>query len=312
MHRNHRSRTFTAIAVASGALALAGVTPLAGSPPAIAAGRPHVEHPRSAGDVPAAVRTPVPTATAQREGVTRAGGGYMGWEAHGSSTASPQAVSPKALTGPDAVAQPDTSVTGIDVSRYQGNVNWASYWKQGMRFAYVKATEGTYNRSAYFTQQYNGSYKQGFIRGAYHFANPEDSGGAAQATYFVEHGGGWSGDGKTLPGVLDIEYNPYGGTCYGKTKAAMVSWIASFLNRYKALTGRDAVIYTTTDWWKTCTGNTSKFHTTNPLWVARYASKAGTLPGNWPYYTFWQHTSTPLDQDYFNGTVTRLRALAKG
>ncbi|BCJ47744.1 hypothetical protein GCM10010168_21030 [Actinoplanes ianthinogenes] len=93
------------------------------------------------------------------------------------------------------------------------------------------------------------------IRGAYHFALPNGAGGSAQADYFVGHGGGWSRDGRTLPGALDIEYNPYGATCYGLSQASMRSWISAFLNRYHALTGRWAVIYTTTDWWTTCTGN---------------------------------------------------------
>jgi len=282
----HRRLLGSLAGLAAGALALAGLTTTL---PAHAA-------------VTAADRAPAPSAKAQQQGVTRGGGGFMGWEVSGPAAASP-----------NLVAQPAASVSGIDVSRYQGNVDWASYWSEGKRFAYIKATEGTYNTNAYFTQQYNGSYNQGFIRGAYHFANPSDSGGKAQADFFVAHGGGWSGDGKTLPGVLDIEYNPYdGGTCYGLSKASMVSWITAFVNEYKTKTGRDAVIYTTTDWWTTCTGNSTKFHTTNPLWVARYASAPGTLPGSWPYYTFWQYTSSPLDQDYFNGTLDRLKVLATG
>lgn len=50
---------------------------------------------------------------------------------------------------------------------------------------------------------------------------------ATQANYFVDHGGGWSADGRTLPGTLDIEYNPYGATRYGLTKAGMSAWIRS-------------------------------------------------------------------------------------
>jgi hypothetical protein len=45
----------------------------------------------------------------------------------------------------------------------------------------------------------------GMIRGAYHFALPNSSSGATQANYFAGNGGGWSWDGKTLPGALDIE-----------------------------------------------------------------------------------------------------------
>ncbi|CAM5505972.1 hypothetical protein SVIOM74S_04610 [Streptomyces violarus] len=76
------------------------------------------------------------------------------------------------------------------------------------------------------------------VRGAYHFATPDTAGGAAQADYFVDHGGGWSKDGKTLPGVLDIEYNPYGATCYGRTHSQMVSWIRSFLGQGEELGSR--------------------------------------------------------------------------
>src|SRR3954454_24295055 len=87
------------------------------------------------------------------------------------------------------------------------------------------------------------------IRGSYHFAIPDNSWGNTQADFFVDHGGGWSGDGVTLPGALDIEYNPYGSTCYGLSQGDMVSWIQSFSDEYHARTGVYPVIYSTTDWW---------------------------------------------------------------
>lgn len=253
-----------------------------------------------------AATRPAPSATARAAGITRAGGAYLGWSArHTASTASPTAVAaPRATTV--------TQTPGIDVSGWQGNVAWSTWWTQGKKFAYVKATEGTGYQNTYFTQQYNGSYGVGMIRGSYHFALPNVSTGAVQADYFVAHGGGWSADGKTLPGVLDIEYNPYGATCYGLSQSAMRSWIASFTSRYLARTGRDAVIYSTTDWWTRCTGNTSQFSTTNPLWIARYSSTPGTLPTGWAYRTFWQYSDSPIDQDYFNGSLSRLKALALG
>ena len=114
-----------------------------------------------------------------------------------------------------APAQAATYVLGMDVSGYQGNVAWQTAYNNGARFAYVKATEGTTYTNPYFAQQYNGSYNVGMIRGAYHFAHPNSSSGTAQADYFAAHGGGWSGDGKTLPPALDIEYNPSGAECYG-------------------------------------------------------------------------------------------------
>lgn len=210
---------------------------------------------------------------------------------------------------------PAATVEGVDVSSHQGNVAWSTLWNSGVRFAYVKATEGTGYRNPYFTQQYNGSYDVGMIRGAYHFALPNASSGAAQAAYFADNGGGWSADGRTLPGVLDIEYNPYGSTCYGLSQSAMVDWIRDFSDTYRARTGRDVVIYTTTDWWTQCTGNNAGFGATNPLWIARYASTPGTLPAGWGFHTFWQYTSTgPTvgDHNLFNGAMDRLQALADG
>ncbi|MGA5436262.1 lysozyme [Streptomyces cellulosae] len=207
-----------------------------------------------------------------------------------------------------------TQTEGVDVSSHQGNVAWPTLWSSGVRWAYAKATEGTYYTNPYHAQQYNGSYDVGMVRGAYHFATPDTTTGAAQADYFVDRGGAWSADGRTLPGVLDIEWNPYGDDCYGKSASSMVSWIRDFLDRYRARTGRDAVIYTATSWWKQCTGNYAGFAST-PLWIARYASTVGKLPAGWSTYTMWQYTSTgPTvgDHDRFNGTVDGVRSFATG
>lgn len=207
------------------------------------------------------------------------------------------------------------SVEGVDVSSHQGNVDWSALWNSGVRFAYVKATESTSYTNPYFAQQYNGSYNIGMIRGAYHFATPNTSSGAAQANYFVDHGGGWSRDGKTLPGALDMEYNPYGSTCYGMNASGLINWMKDWFATYKARTGRDAVIYTSTTWWKTCTGNYSGFGSVNPLWIPRYGSSVGELPAGWGFHTIWQYTSTgPIvgDHNRFNGAYDRLQALANG
>ena len=206
-------------------------------------------------------------------------------------------------------------VYGDDVSAYQGNVNWSQVVANGGKFTYIKATEGTYYTNPDFAQQYTGSYNAGLTRGAYAFAIPSYSSGTSQADYFASNGGGWSADGSTLPGALDIEYNPYGAECYGLSQSAMVSWIQAFVNEYHARTGRWAVIYTTYGWWSTCTGNYGGFAGYDPLWIANYASTAGTLPAGWPFYTFWQYANAgtfPGDQDVFNGSQGNLQTLATG
>jgi GH25 family lysozyme M1 (1,4-beta-N-acetylmuramidase) len=207
-----------------------------------------------------------------------------------------------------------TVVRGMDVSGYQGNVDWSTAYANGARFAYVKATEGTTYTNPSFAQQYNGSYNVGMIRGAYHFAHPDSSGGATQADYFIAHGGGWSADGKTLPPALDIEYNPSGAECYGLSQASMVSWIRAFSNEVKARENKYPMIYTTFDWWNTCTGNSSAFASTNPFWIAIYRSTPPTsLPAGTSTWTIWQNADSgtfPGDQDQFNGAYSQLQALA--
>ncbi|MFE2375729.1 lysozyme [Streptomyces sp. NPDC059398] len=204
---------------------------------------------------------------------------------------------------------------GVDVSSHQGSVDWSRLWRSGVKFAYIKGTESTSYRNPSFAQQYNGSYRAGIIRGAYHFATPNTSTGATQARYFLAHGGGWSKDGKTLPGALDLEYNPYGASCYGLSHQSMVNWIRDFARTYKAKTSRDVVLYTSTNWWKSCTGNNSGFAGTNPLWVPHYGSSAGALPAGWKHQTIWQYTSkgaTVGDHNRFNGNLSRVKALANG
>jgi GH25 family lysozyme M1 (1,4-beta-N-acetylmuramidase) len=202
---------------------------------------------------------------------------------------------------------------GIDISAYQGNINWGSVAPY-INFSYAKSTEGRYYTNPDFYNQYEGPYNSGIIRGAYHFAIPNNSTGQSQASYFIHRGGGWSSDGRTLPGALDIEYNPYGSECYGLTQSQMVSWIWNFVNQYAYNEGVYPVIYSTTDWWTTCTGNYGGFGKYDPLWIANYgASGGGPLPNGWSFYTFWQYSSSgslPGDQDVFNGDHNRLRALA--
>ncbi|MFF9396546.1 lysozyme [Streptomyces griseoluteus] len=237
------------------------------------------------------------------------------------------ALSALALTGtltaahapPAARPEPRrTQPKGHDVSSHQRSVDWYAARTEGARFAYIKATEATTYRNPYFTGQYNGARRAGLIRGAYHFALPNRSSGAAQAAYFVRHGGDWRADGVTLPPALDIEYNPYDKhhKCYGLSRTRMVRWIRTFSDEVRRETGRRPVIYTTTNWWTACTGNSRAFAADHALWIASHGSAGpGRLPGGWRYWTFWQRGTKgdlPGDQDLFGGSATRLRAFARG
>ncbi|PFH50591.1 glycoside hydrolase family 25 protein [Amanita thiersii Skay4041] len=204
---------------------------------------------------------------------------------------------------------------GIDVSSNQPQIDWKKVKSNGVDFAYVKATEGTHYQSPEFDKQYTGASGVGIIRGAYHFGLPDKSSGAAQAKFFLEHGGGWTADGKTLPGALDIEFNPYGQRCYGKRPAEMVDWIRDFSDAYQKETKRYPVIYTNTNWWKECTGNANGFAKNNPLWVARFGKEVGELPAGYKVATIWQYANkgpNPGDQDVFMGNMGDLQKFVRG
>lgn len=228
---------------------------------------------------------------------------------------------------PSVPEQPASTVgqpLGLDVSSWQGSVNWAAVKSNGARFAYVKATEGTTYKNPYFGAQIGGATSVGLIRGAYHFAAPSASDGATQAFYFVNNGGGWSADGITMPPTLDIEDNPYGGTnkCYGMSPSQLTTWVRDFTSTIYRLTNKQAMIYTGYWFWRDCLGNTTEFSSTNPLWLASYYTNSPAIPGGWSTYTIWQYANDyadasqtvkatfPGDQNVFNGTMDQLRRLA--
>lgn len=241
------------------------------------------------------------------------GAGYMGAGLAHDIKANPGSLEPSApgVASPTFAPNPPP---GIDVSHWQGSINWSSVKAAGIQFAYIKATEGTTYKDPTFSANYLNAYNARVIRGAYHYAQPGSSSGAIQANYFASNGGAWSADNLTLPGMLDLE-----GGCYGLSTAAMQSWILDFYNTYKARTGRDVTIYTSASWWNSCTGGWSGMSARSPLVAASWTSAADpTIPNGFPYATIWQYTSTGsvsgvsgnVDRDRFNGDSSRLLALA--
>lgn len=206
--------------------------------------------------------------------------------------------------------QPADTVPGIDVSN--NNKGPVDFSRQS--FAYMKATEGTSfvddTREAYTTQ----ARDAGAATGAYHFAWPSGKSGSQQADYFIEHGGGWTNDGRTLPGAIDLEDYEGEPHCYGVDPEQMVAFIDDFSNRYEERTGRKPVIYTTASWWNDCTGSSTAFGD-HPLWIANYhddPSDPGALPAGWSTWAIYQYTEKPLDKNVLAGGENGLEKLATG
>ena len=205
---------------------------------------------------------------------------------------------------------PAGAVAGMDVSGHQRDVDWPRAMADGARFTYIKTSEGNAYNSPVFSHQYDGAGAAGMIRGGYHFALPDRSSGAQQAHFFVDNGGGWTRDGKTLPGAVDIETNPYGDVCYRMNPQQLAGWLTDFSTTYASRTGRTPMIYTTSRWWHRCTADNPSFAAHNPLWVARYAPEIGPLPAGWGFHTMWQFADAgkfPGDQNTFNGSIEQLR-----
>ena len=179
----------------------------------------------------------------------------------------------------------------------------------------IQASEDVTYTDQSFSTHYEGASKAGLLRGGYHFAIPNSKSGKEQAEYFIAKGGGWTSDGKTLPGMLDLEYNPYkGNKCYDLSASQMVAWIKDFSDTYNTKAGRYPMIYTTADWWKTCTGDSKAFSKTSPLVLARYNNAPGAPPGGWPQHSIWQNANKYKfggDSDLWNGDEESLKTFAK-
>ncbi|KAM0750668.1 glycoside hydrolase, partial [Meredithblackwellia eburnea MCA 4105] len=181
------------------------------------------------------------------------------------------------------------TLVGPDISNWQADLAISQVKQWGASFMWMKATEGTTYKSPSFSKQWAGANAQGLLRGSYHFALPNKGPAADQAKYFLSNGGGWTADGQTLPAQLDIEYNPYKATdgtdsCYGLSNSAMVAWIKEWIDTYQSATTRYPFIYTTKDWWTTCTGNAKDFSSDCPLWLAGNTDP----PGGWTFATIKQ------------------------
>ncbi len=196
-----------------------------------------------------------------------------------------------AAAGPHALA-------GLDVAGFQhpggAAIGWGAVAAAGYKFAAVKATEGDYYVNPWAARDLASAKAAGLAAAPYHFAVPDASGGAAQAQFAVEYSGYKAGP-RTLPLMLDIEYDPYNATdhaneCYGLTAAAMTAWLSAFVTTARTLTGQYPVIYSTADWWDTCTGRSAVFGA-DPLWIAAYGFASPPRPAGWGIWTYWQYTS---------------------
>ena len=204
-------------------------------------------------------------------------------------------------------SNPPSRLLGIDVSHYQGHVDWQAVRAAGCAFAFAKATEGTGVTDPFFAANWAGMKAAGLMRGAYHFYRAQEP-AAAQAAHFLSTVQFEPGD---LPPVLDIEVND------GVTGEALVGGVQTWLDAVEPAAGATPVVYTNTPFWD---AHFNGQFGASPLWVAHYtnAPAPSPLPAGWSAWTLWQYSQSlhvngvngAADHDYFNGTLQQLQALA--
>ncbi len=198
-------------------------------------------------------------------------------------------------------------VHGIDVSHYQGTIDWNDVAKSGMAFAFIKATDGIGAGDPMFATNWKAARQAGLRRGAYHFFRPLTD-ALQQADNFIAR---LDGDWGELPPVLDFEL--LGGAYPNQAPEAAKQWMETI----EAACGRKPIVYTGPAFWISSLHDSQLF-ADHPLWIAQYTSAPQPrMPSAWKAWTFWQHSEKgqvpgihgPVDLNRFNGTLTELDAL---
>ena len=173
------------------------------------------------------------------------------------------------------------SVKGVDVSHYQGEIDWEHFREQGIDFAFIKATEGSSLVDERFEENREGAKAAGLYAGAYHFFS-FDSTPASQAEHFIATVGDLSG---SLPPVVDIEF--YGDKRKNPPeKAYVVSGLWELLEALEEEYGVKPIIYTTYTVYNRYIRNAFQEY---PLWIRNVYYPPGDIGRQW---TFWQYCDT--------------------
>src|SRR4051795_2698093 len=175
-------------------------------------------------------------------------------------------------------------IQGIDVSRYQGKIDWASVRSAGTQFAFIKATEGGNLVDERFVENWDGAKQSGVSRGAYHFmfwCRPADE----QAAWFRST---VPNDPDALPPVLDLEWNAQSRTCPRRLpREEALAMIKVMLHEMEAHTGKRPIIYTDVTFHRdVLEGELSHY----PHWVRSTAAEPQERYANRPWL-MWQYTA---------------------
>jgi lysozyme len=203
---------------------------------------------------------------------------------------------------------------GIDVSHNDGVIDWKAVANAGYRFAFIRAsyagqTEGRPHIDRQFVTNWQHAQDRGLLVTAYHyFVAQQDS--TEQIDFFLNTFGSRRAN---FPLTLDFEF-----ALNNVTKTQINQSVKQAVDLMQSCTGRMPMVYTGAWWWNPKIARSAQWANSD-LWVANYGNPNGPLmPSDWANWKFWQWSdeghvpgiSTPVDLDWFHGSVADLRQYA--
>jgi lysozyme len=209
----------------------------------------------------------------------------------------------------EACADGDT-VYGIDVSRFQGNINWAQVKGHGVKYAWIQVSRFLDDIDAEFEDNWAGAKANGILRGAYQRFHPGES-VSGQAQIMLDKIG--TLEPNDLPPMLDVE------DADGLSKSQVAAAVQEWMDIVEPAVGVKPFIYTGYYFWKDSVGSAA--FADHPLWIANYSATCPLIPDAWSRWTIHQYSSTnhipgitanSVDENRFNGTMEDLMAFTVG
>lgn len=208
-----------------------------------------------------------------------------------------------------ATRSAEFAVHGIDVSKYQGDIDWQAVKEAGVAFAYIKATEGADRTDSKFQYNWAAAKAAGVPRGAYHFVywcrQPHEEIGNFKSTV--------PNDADALPPVLDVEATPTSRSCKRTLyREEVLRDMRAMLEDMERHYGKKPVIYSSVDFYQAILHSDAL--SDYPIWVrsTKYHPQVRYGSRNW---TFWQYRSDgrvpgitgAVDQNVFHGSHEQWR-----
>ena len=186
-----------------------------------------------------------------------------------------------------SVSPHDFDVHGIDVSRYQGDVDWKKAREHGISFAFVKATEGGDRIDPRFDEYWRGARRAGLPVAPYHFyyfcTSPEE-----QAAWFIRN---VPRAAVVMPPVIDMEWNPHSPSCRMRPPPDIVRHdLETFARILERHYGKRPIIYTTVDFHRK---NLEGHFRNYSFWLRSVADSPDNVYERRDW-TFWQYTGTGI------------------